>query len=177
MRQRKLNIKGIHLVIGFIFLILIVGITAWIHVSGQESGNNGYSLSIARDGQVVKTFTLNEIKEMPSVEVYASLQSAQHDAAEGNYTGVELKAILDQADESLAKECGTFICVAGDGYSSAISAKELKQKENVIVAYRLNGADMDHFTEGGQGPMRLILAKDTYGNRSTKFLVRIECRE
>lgn len=177
MAQKKLNIKGKYLVIGFIVLILVIGITAWMHISSQDKGSDGFSLSVARDGQVVKTFTLEEIKEMPSIEVYADLQSARHEKAEGNFKGVELRAVLKEADPSLEDECDTFICVAGDGYSSAISAKELKEKENAIVAYQQNGKDMEHFNEGGQGPMRLILAKDAYGNRSAKFLVRIECRE
>ena len=124
-QQKKLNIKGKHLIVGFIILILIIGITAWIHISHDGQGADGFSLTIAKDGEIIKTFTLQEIKEMPSIEVYASLQSAQHDNAEGEFKGAELITILDQADPSLSEECSTFICAAGDGYSSAVSAKEL----------------------------------------------------
>lgn len=177
-RERKrLEIKGKHLIAGFLVLLLIVGITAWWNLSHSERGADGYSLTIARDGAVLKTFSIKEIKKLPEENVYAKLSSAQHDDAEGTFQGADLREVLNQTDPSLLEECGTFICTAGDGYSSALSAKELSKEKNVLVAYGKDKKIMEHFYEGGEGPMRLIIASDTYGNRSVKFLTKIECRK
>lgn len=176
-QQKKLNINGKYLVIGFVVLILIIGAAMWYNLSHHGADDDGFSLSIARDGKVLKTFTLQDIKKMPGTEVYADLQSAKHDNAKGNFKGVEMRTLLNQADKSLAMECSTFICIAGDGYSSAVSSKELLKKKNVLIAYEKDGVPFTHFNDGGEGPMRTIIASDTYGNRSTKYLVRIECKK
>lgn len=177
-QQKKLNIKGKYLVIGFILLILIAVAAAWCNFAQQGQQNDGFSLAVSRDGKVIKTFTLQELKKMPQKEVYADLQSAQHENAEGDFKGVELQTVLSRADTSLLKECDTFICVAGDGYSSALSGTEIMEEDSIIlVAWEKDESSLEHFNEGGEGPMRLLIASDTFGNRSTKFLTRIECRE
>lgn len=175
-QRKKLELKGKHLLAGFLALLLIAGAATWWNLSHKE-GADGYSLTIAREGEVVKTFTLQEIKEAPQIEAYANLQSAQHDNAEGTYKGADLRELLNKADPSLLKECRVFICTAGDGYSSALSPEDLARGKDVLVAYQKDGTGLEHFYDGGQGPMRLIVASDTYGNRSIKFLTRIECRK
>ena len=176
-QQRKLKIKGIYLLIGFMLLCLIAGIAAWWNLSQQDHQADGYSVAVARNGETVKTFTLKEIENMPYKKLYAKLQSAQHENAEGTFRGPELRDVLNRADKRLLKECRTFICVAGDGYSSALSREEIQQKDYAIVAYEKDGKPFEHFNEGGEGPMRMLVAGDSFGNRSTKVLVRIECRE
>ncbi len=173
---RKLEIKGKYLLVACAALLLIICAAVWYNLSQQDTGADGYTLSIEEEGKVLKTFSLREIEKMDQIQVYANLQSASHENAEGIFQGVELRTLLELADPDLLDRCDTFICTAGDGYSSAISAKEAAEEKNAIVAWAKDGKPFLHFNEGGQGPLRLVMAGDTYGNRSTKFLVRIQCR-
>lgn len=39
-----------------------------------------------------------------------------------------------------------------------------------------NEETLGYFTKGGTGPMRAVFCDDTYGNRSIKYLTKIDCR-
>ncbi|MGI6721132.1 MAG: molybdopterin-dependent oxidoreductase [Anaerovoracaceae bacterium] len=180
-KTRKLKLGGKTIVIGFVILVLVVAVTAWINHSGHRGGDDGYTLSVQRMAngktKTVKKYTLNEIRRMKSVNEYAKLLSAQHADEKGVFTGVPVADIVRDADPALVKKTRTYIFSAGDGYSSAASAKEIAGGNDVIVAYAKDGRALEHFNDGGAGPMRVVFTEDTYGNRGTKFLVKIICRE
>ena len=172
--RKKLNIKGKYILIATLLLIGVIGITGYFNIS--ESRGDSDSLIISKDGEDVKTFTLKEIREMPSATAHVKLISTEKGDEEGDFKGVDVKTLLQSVDPELLDECSKFIFVAGDGYSSALTAKEILKDKNVILAYEKDGENFTHFNEGGSGPLRVIITSDTYGNRSTKFVTRIECR-
>lgn len=175
--RKKVAIKGKPLLIVLVLLLAVSGIAAGYNLSHSDRQSDGLSVSVAKDGKTIKTFSIEDIQKMPKTEIYADLQSASHDDAKGTFGGTALRTVIEQADKSLLKECSTFICIAGDGYSSAVSAEELEAEKNIILAYEKDGRALTPFREGGEGPMRMIIAKDTYGNRSVKYLTRIECKK
>ncbi len=179
--QSRVNISGKVVAIIIAFLVMVVAVAAYINLSGNNDAADGYGLTISvvdENGSVtdLKTYTINQIKEMPSVDVYAKLQSSQKGDEEGTFTGVTLKYILNHTDRDILKDYKTFILSAGDGYSSAASQKEVKNGNAVLIAYAKDGKDLEHFNEGGLGPMKAVFTKDVYGNRSTEFLVKVTCK-
>jgi len=153
--------------LGFAVIVVLfaaAGTAAYMNAEGTDKTAKGYSLCISvgdetKGNRTVKTYTLNEIKKMPAQSFKAEINSSSGEDEEGTYKGVELKYILDSADKKLLKTHDRFILTAGDGFSSAVTAKEVKE--------------LLHMNEGGKGPMRIVMPKDTYGTRSTQFLVKI----
>jgi hypothetical protein len=174
MKKRTISKKTI--IIAAVCLLIIAVVCAVLNSSAHDGNETGCSLTITRNGETVKTFSLEEIKEMKSVTVKKSIESTSHDDESGSYTGVPLEDILDQADDKLLSQCGTFVTLAGDSFSSALSAEDIKKKDNVIVVYEKDGKDLVPFTKGGSGPMQIIVQSDDYGNRCTKYLIRVECQ-
>lgn len=180
-KEPRFKISGKVLIIGFIVLAVIVAVTAWINLSQKGSGGSGYSLSVmAPDDngklQCIKCYSLQEIKKMKNTDVYAKLVSADKGNEEGTFTGVEVKTILQDADSQLLERYKSFIFTAGDRFSSAASIKEIEKSKNIILAFEKDGKALEHFNDGGSGPMRIIFSDDTYGNRGTKNLVKITCK-
>lgn len=175
--QKKWNLKNKYIIIGCLILVLLSAIGISYNFAVQKNGAaDGCTISIVRDGEVIRTFSQEEMETLPVREVYADLASSQHEDAKGSYKGVELKELLKQADPDLMKECDVFLCTAGDGYTSALSKKDFNKKEPVLVTWEKDGKALAPFTQGGEGPLRLVIASDTYGNRSTKYLTRIICK-
>lgn len=184
--NHQIKISGRAVIISFVILAVIAGIAAYVnHTSGsggadKGSSTDGYHLTIAvsRGGDIktVKTYTLQEIRKMDTEDVYAKLSSTNKEDIEGTFTGVRAETLLEDADKNILKKYSTFIFTAGDGYSSAASRKEIKNGDAVLVAFKRNGKAMEHFNDGGTGPMQVIFTRDTYGNRSTKYLTKIICK-
>lgn len=171
---KKHSLKPILLIT--LALLIVVPACIFINAGNTEGNNDGYTLTISRAGEIIDTFSLQEIMEMKSVTVEKEILSAKYTDEKGTFRGVPLEAILNRTDTKLTKECTKFISRAGDSYSSALSSEDLKQSANVLVVYEKDGKKLKPFQDGGSGPMRLIIMSDTFGNRSTKYLIGIDCR-
>ncbi len=69
-----------------------------------------------------------------------------------------------------------MIVRATDGYTIALSPKEVKDEDNVYLAYKLNGKLLKRKEEGGSGPYQVIIRKDEFSQRWCKFVVEIELK-
>lgn len=174
--MKKRSIKMRYIVIAAILLLAAAGTAAFLNSKDRPEENNGELLTISRDGAILAEYTLEQIREMPSKSMEAHLSSGKGQDEDGVYTGVPLLYILNQTDEALIQECTRFIAKAGDAFSSVLSQEDVKESENVLVVYEKDGEALKHFDDGGAGPMRIMVIGDTYGNRSTQFLVEIQCQ-
>ncbi len=167
--------------LGFAVIVVLfaaAGTAAYMNAEGADKTAKGYSLCISvgdetKGNRTVRTYTLNEIKKMPAQSFKAEINSSSGEDEKGTYKGVELKYILDSADKKLLKTHDRFILTAGDGFSSAVTAEEVQKDQTVFVVYEKDGKGLLHMNEGGKGPIRIVMPKDTYGTRSTQFLVKI----
>jgi len=171
----KVENKSKYMIPAFAVLCMIVGITAFMNANLQTGDSSGYFLTISRQGETVDVISMEEIMNMESISVETELQSAQYDDERGIYTGVVLTDILALTDADLLSDCTKFITRAGDSYSSALSLEDIADN-NVLVVYKKDGKMLTPFEDGGAGPMRIMILSDTYGNRSTKYLIGIDCR-
>jgi DMSO/TMAO reductase YedYZ molybdopterin-dependent catalytic subunit len=85
-----------------------------------------------------------------------------------NWTGVRLNTILGQANPQGTAQTVFFHCL--DGYVQAFSLQSLLDRNDIILAYRMNGAPLP--TKHGF-PLRLVLPGSA-GFKWTKWLDRIE---
>jgi DMSO/TMAO reductase YedYZ molybdopterin-dependent catalytic subunit len=89
-------------------------------------------------GQVTHPFsiTLEELAAMPQTTVYARLRCYEVFLTSGNWTGVRLRVLLEEAGFDQQAESVKFY--AEDGYESDLSITEA-MREDVIIAYQKDG--------------------------------------
>lgn len=171
MEGRKLNISPKLIGILAVILILIIGVTAWLHAGSTES-SEGTELTICLDGEEVAVYQLEELMKMDSDSVHTAFTSGKGDDEEGTWTGVWMDDLLETAGIS-EEQYETIILSAGDGYSVAADVDEA---ETVLVAWEKDGETLGYYEKGGTGPMRCIFSEESFGMRCINYLVKIDCR-
>src|SRR6056297_1410291 len=78
--------------------------------------------------------------------------------------GVEVKTV----NMSVVKEV--------DGYTVALTAKEVKVDDNVYLVYQSDGKPLKGKKEGGTGPYRLVIKNDQFGQRWCKFVTEVNVK-
>lgn len=118
------------------------------------------------------TLTLEEIKRMPVVEEYVTLECISNEVggdlmSNALWKGVPLKHILGLAQ--VRSQARRVVFKSYDRYSSSVPIERALQ-QNLMLVYLMNGEDLpdDH-----GGPLRVILPGH-YGMKSPKWLTEIE---
>lgn len=175
MKKRKISMKVIGVVV--VAFAVLLGAAAYLNSqrAAEQMAGSG-QLTITRDGAAVAVYSIDDLKKMKAVDAEVHLDSASSSDDDGLFTGVPLSVLLNDTDPALLKECTRFTMTAGDGFSSALSREDLEEDEEILVVYAQDGTALKHFDDGGSGPLRLIAGNDIYGNRSTKYLVSIDCK-
>jgi DMSO/TMAO reductase YedYZ molybdopterin-dependent catalytic subunit len=111
------------------------------------------------DGEVENTLslTLDQLKQYPSQTQMATLQcnipfSPEALIGNANWTGVSLNTILSEANPLSGAQIVNFFSV--DGYSLKLYLQDLLQRNDIILAYSMNGVPLP--LEQGF-PVRLVL--------------------
>jgi DMSO/TMAO reductase YedYZ molybdopterin-dependent catalytic subunit len=118
------------------------------------------------------SFSYEQIRELPSVEQYATLECISNSVGGdliGNalWRGVRLKDLLEQA--ALKPGVVDIVLRASDGYADSIPPVQAIAP-GTILAYEMNGAPLNQ-THGF--PLRLIVP-GIYGMKNVKWITAIE---
>lgn len=132
------------------------------------------TLAITGDVATPIALSMADLKAMPRTRV----EQIDH-GVKRVHDGVLVSAILERAGvpvgSGLRGEALTTVVVAHatDGYRVAFSLGELDAalvRQDIIVADTTDGAPLAE----PQGPLRLVVPKDSRGARSVRMLVRLE---
>jgi len=154
-----------------LILAILTGVLAW--ANAPPPGTDA-TLTIEKDGVVLKVWTLEQIRALPASEVTKNIQSASHPAESGVFRGVALYVLLEQTETDLLTGAANIITRAADGYTVSFTAGEILPDGNIIVAYARDGQPLGRLADGGTGPCRIIIRDDAFGTRGTKYLTAIE---
>jgi len=160
--------KGILSIIATITAILFFLTSIALPKSAQAALSNETELRLQVLGLVDHTLnlTLSEIAAMPATTVQATIycvDSPTQIVEEGNWTGVKLGFLLDEAGFSPSAIKVAFY--ASDGYSTDLSL-EAATRPDVIVAYEKDGIPLS-------GTVRLV-TPGRWGYKWISQLTRIE---
>jgi DMSO/TMAO reductase YedYZ molybdopterin-dependent catalytic subunit len=128
------------LIIALIILAVAISGTAYgiIQMRTPAQGSTG-KLLVHGLVQNPLNLTMNEIQTMPKTVVNATLVCVDFPGApiaSGNWTGVQLAYLLQQAQVNQTAIKVAFH--AGDGYTTDLTIQDA-MNENIIIAYELNG--------------------------------------
>ncbi|MGC9361818.1 MAG: molybdopterin-dependent oxidoreductase, partial [Candidatus Syntrophosphaera sp.] len=118
-----------------------------------------------------KTFTWQEIQQMPQSEVTSRLTSVTRWSVKGNWKGVALSAILDSVGMKPSCKYIRFWSV-GEVYDTSIPV-DIALKEKSLLAHSFDGEFLD---EDYGGPVRAFIPY-LWGYKSAKSVVKIELME
>lgn len=122
-----------------------------------------------------KILNIDIIKSIGKKDFQAILDTSTTDASLHNYTGVELKDILNYFNIELDNK-KAVILTGVDGYSVAYSIDEVLEDENIFVAYMEDGKHLGTRKDGGRGPYESIVVSDQFSFRRCKWLIEIEVK-
>ena len=144
-------------------LLAIVAVPLYLYMR-QQAGPEGM-IQVKGAVNNPANVTVSELKRGSSVTVQVTLTSSSNPEENGvfNYTGVPLRAVLEQAD--VVGNATSVYVQASDGYGITLPLREVMQNEQMILAYAKDGDPLKPLVEGGEGPVRLVIATDEFAQR------------
>lgn len=157
-------------------LLAVVAVTAYLNrgvVAEKEEVQEKAILTIKKEGKEMNTMDMEQIKLLGSVEFDADLKASGKEAENHQYTGALLKNIFDACDIAIHEE-NQVVVKAVDGYTVALTGKEVLEEDHVYLSYAMDGEPLGKKEDGGKGPYQVILRKDPFSQRWCKFVVELE---
>jgi hypothetical protein len=131
------------LTITIITVLAIAVFNSKLFTAQAQTSNPTVQLTITGLVQNPLNLTLNEIKDMPQATEYATLYCVDAPTTplrEGNWTGVELSYLLQQANVSSDAVKVAFF--APDGFTTDLTVQMATQDNSILVAYQLDNASL-----------------------------------
>lgn len=176
--NKKISGKRMKIVdVLFLVLAAVAVISLIISIMGRQGDVQEDTLTVYRGEEAVAVFSYEEICAMASVTFEKNIVSGSQADESGSFTGVPLRDILEAADEAFPEDCRSVSAAASDGFMTAFSAEELLADDSICVVWQKDGRPLEGRAEGGSGPLRIVAAEDSFGNRSVKYLVSLTVEE
>jgi hypothetical protein len=156
-------------------LIAAVATAAFLNTGNirqKREQESGAYIIIKKGGEELAEIDMDSIRLMGEVDFMADLDTSKTGPVSHKYTGVPLIRVLDWVGLEIS-DGSAVIVRALDGYTVAFDISEVKDKDNIYVAYKINGQYMTTGSQGGSGPFQIIVRKDPYSQRWCKFVMEI----
>lgn len=118
-------------------------------------------------------FDLDFVKSLKKVEFSDQIKETGKAAVKAQFGGVLLKDVLAGARIDISKYKNVAY-KAIDGYTSPGTVDELLQDNKVYVVYERDGQQTRPKSEGGTGPLEIVIVNEQFSLRNCKFLLEID---
>ena len=149
-----------------ILAALAVGVAVLAALSGKSAVEKRLLLDDAAflivAGEDEYRVTMEEFLALEQQEIEANYKKNNKDPETRTYTGAPFAAVLRMKAIDLA-DITTAVFSAADNYTSPLPIEDALDEENCFIV-----AD-----SGGEGPFRMILAKDQFSQRWCKLLTDV----
>jgi len=152
-------------------LIIIIGITVVLNkenVEEKRSLNNDAIFMAKYKGEIIKEYTLEEIRALGEVSFTATKDTSKDEPIEHTYIGVPLIKIFEDAGIEVL-DSDVVVNVAADGYAVALEAEKILDSSNVYLAYIVDDNAIGTRDEGGNGPYQIIVSEDQFSQYWCKY--------
>jgi DMSO/TMAO reductase YedYZ molybdopterin-dependent catalytic subunit len=166
--------KRWQIIVAAVVVALVVAVVVLAQANKSPVKVGAGSIAVTEGGKVVKTFTMAQVRALPSVSVGKTILSSSHPTEKGVFTGVPLRTLIDAANPSLLRSATAIVTRATDGFVSVLAPSEVSQGDDVLLVYEKDGKGLGTSKDGGTGPFRIIVVTDTWGNRDTKWVDEIQ---
>ncbi len=170
--------KKDRIIIGSILGVLITIITVIVIANNGQNAikaqlNNDAIFKVLENGKEVKSYNMQEIKDMGETTFDANLKTSGNEPIKQTYTGVALNTIVENAGIKVS-DSSVAIVSAIDGYSVAVTMDKFKAEDNVYLAYICEGELIGTREEGGKGPYQMVISKDPFSQYWCKYAYSVD---
>jgi hypothetical protein len=116
---------------------------------------------------------LEYLKTFEKTEFNANMDTSKTGPEQKSFGGVPMKLVLEDMGLSLT-DAKQVVFKAADGYSSAVTAEEAAENENVYLVYERGGQPSGAMKQGGSGPIEIVIRGDEFSQRWCKYLTEID---
>lgn len=159
-----------------VFLGLAMAALGAVNSCAVEQKMEG-SLEVTVNGESKGILTAEELSAMKASTFKAIIRSSSEGKSEAEFTGVLVLEIVARVYPAIKDGYKAMIVKAEDGYQTVLSKEEVEQKDNAYICFLMDGAPIKPKVKKGQGPLRLIIRKDEFGQRWVKYVDRIEVKK
>ena len=166
------------IIIIVILLLAVVGITAFLNrgsIAEKEAAQKEALITFLEDSKEVDTVKMSFVKKQGENTFNKDLDTSDSGPVEHTYTGVPLKNVIEEVGIDFDNK-KQVVVKAVDGYTVALTAKEVREDDNVYLVYQSNGKPLKSKKEGGTGPYRLVIKNDQFGQRWCKFVTEVNVK-
>ena len=174
--MKKIKKSTLIIIISLVVLIALIAVFAILNKNSLPMPSEGNALLVFSEDNTKIEFTMDEIKELQSIEFEKTISSSKEDDESGLFTGIPLEVLLDEINPEWEDLYTEFIFIGEDSFVSSVFASDVSVEENVIVVFEKDGTPLPSRDEGGKGPLRIVVRDDPFGNRSTYLLKTIELK-
>jgi hypothetical protein len=172
------NIVNKKILISLTVILLIVVVFAFLNRGDKEDrllSQRESKIFIRLADEETITVSFDDILKLDQHEFKTVLRSSSSDDKEHLYKGIKLKDLLESYNINV-NEINQVITKAVDGYAVVLTSQEVKDDNNVYIAYEIDGVPLAPKDKGGSGPYQIIITKDPFAQRWNKFLMELEIR-
>ena len=121
-----------------------------------------------------RVLSMEEIMTLSEQNISVIQRSSTFGSGKYLYTGVLLKDLLLYCGADIEEKLDIVIITGADGYTTALSAKEIKEDSQAYLCYYKDGDILGTKAEGGSGPFQLVIADDVFAQRWVRFVSEIK---
>jgi len=158
-----------------IVFVLLVAVAVPLYFFSRPVDVQEGALQIRGNVNNPLTLTMSELEALPSSDMQATLDSATYFEDEGNftYTGVTVASLLGLA--KVSEDASEVFIQSIDSYATTLKFEdEIQSNQRIMLVYQKDGEPLIPLSEGGTGPLCLIIGTDEYATRWVKAVVLLE---
>ncbi|MBN1328094.1 MAG: molybdopterin-dependent oxidoreductase [Candidatus Heimdallarchaeota archaeon] len=160
------------LIVNIVLLSTVVTLyfTIW---KPNRTGVEGY-LTISGDINSNIILNITQLEAMPKISQEYFIQGNPNILA--NYTGVSVYYLITEI-ANYTNPNSSFKVKAIDNYQYVLTMNQINSTRDIIIAYMKDGEYLKSGSEGGTGPLRLIIpqsVEEYNGQYCVKYVVLIE---
>ncbi len=174
--KKKINRQARIVIIALIVCVAAIAVLLFLNRDNIAAGRwaqQNATLTFAVTGQDDIEVDYDYICSLPATDFAATIRSSGQTPEEVIYTGVLLQDVLDDLDIDISG-CQGIRVYAADGYAIAAQIDDVLDRDNVYLAYKIDGEVMKNRDQGGWGPYQIIIREDSFSQRWAKYVMKIE---
>ena len=163
------RIPPVLLVISVAAVLLAAGLLIFSRIPRETPDEDDWYVAVKGSVRNGGDFRIEELKDLSEVEFTMSLLGTNEDGRDHRYKGIALSALLHYC----GIDNGSTRCTvkASDAYSTSFSISEYPW-EGIYLAWEKDGKALKPRSEGGPGPVRLMVSQEIAGEYNAQRCVK-----
>lgn len=159
----------------FVLVIIIIVLTCifyYLNINFNDINNSKDDNIHIKYNESDYKISLNELEKLESVNFNTTIRSTSIKNKKVKYTGVELSLLLQYLKINI-KSIDKVVVMSNDSYRITLINKEITEKNNVFLVYKINNQYIKNINTGVIGAFQMIIRHDYFSQRWVKGVSKI----